>query len=58
MKISPMKWVMRFKKKGKLSPSYVGPYENLKIVGSVAYELKLPNEVTMIHLVFHVSMLK
>ena len=49
---------MRFGKKGKLSPYYVGPYEILKRFGSVAYELKLPNELAMIHPVFHVSLLK
>ncbi|WMV09068.1 hypothetical protein MTR67_002453 [Solanum verrucosum] len=56
--ISPMKGVMRFGKKGKLSPRYVGPYVILKHVGKVAYELYLPNEFAPIHPVFHVSMLK
>ena len=42
LKISPMKRVMRFGKKGKLSPWYVGPYEVFQLVGKVAYELKLP----------------
>ncbi|WMV19689.1 hypothetical protein MTR67_013074 [Solanum verrucosum] len=53
-----MKYVMRFGKKGKLSPRYVGPYQILKCVGKVAYELDLPNELAPVHLVFHVSMLK
>ncbi|WMV14089.1 hypothetical protein MTR67_007474 [Solanum verrucosum] len=53
-----MKGVMRFGKKGKLSPRYVGPYQILKRVGKVAYELDLPNELAPVHLVFHVSMLK
>ena len=53
-----MKGVMRFGKKGKLSPRYVGPYELLQRVGKVSYELKLPSELASIHLVFHVSMLK
>ena len=48
---------MRFSKKGKLSPPYVGPYEVLKRIGKVAYELKLPSELASVHLVFHVSML-
>ena len=39
LKVSPMKGVMRFGKKGKLSPRYVGPYKILKRVGKVAYEL-------------------
>ena len=42
LKISPMKEVMRFGKKRMLSPRYVGPYEILKWVTKVAYELKLP----------------
>ncbi|WMV13738.1 hypothetical protein MTR67_007123, partial [Solanum verrucosum] len=49
---------LRFGKKGKLSPRYVGPYQILKRVGKVAYELDLPNKLASVHLVFHVSMLK
>ena len=44
LKIFPMKGVMRFGRKGKLSPRYVGPYEILECVGEVAYELALPAE--------------
>jgi len=58
LKISHMKGVMRFDRKGKLSPRYVGPYEILKRVGKVAYELKLPIELAPVHPVFHISMLK
>jgi len=58
LKVSPMKGVVRFGKKGKLSPRYVGPYEIIKRVGKVAYELKLPNEMNLVHPVFHVSMLR
>ncbi|WMV50334.1 hypothetical protein MTR67_043719 [Solanum verrucosum] len=57
-KISPMKGVMRFGKKGKLSPQYVGPYQILTSVGEVAYELELPSELAPVHPVFHVSILK
>ena len=57
-KISPMKGVVRFGKKGTLSPRYVGPYEILQMVGKVAYEMKLPSELASVHSVFHVSMLK
>ena len=53
-----MKGVVRFDKKGKLSPRYVGPYEILQRIGKVAYELKLPSELALVHPVFHVSMLK
>ena len=58
MKISLIKGVIRFGRKGKLSTRYVGPYEILQLVGEVAYELTLPSELASIHPVFHVSMLK
>ncbi|WMV45614.1 hypothetical protein MTR67_038999 [Solanum verrucosum] len=58
MKISPMRGVMRFGKKGKLSPRYVGPYQILRRVGKVAYEIDLPNELASVNTVYHVSMLK
>lgn len=47
-----------FGKKGMLSPRYVGPYEILRMVGKVSYELRLPSELASVHPVFHVSMLK
>ncbi|KAL5541756.1 hypothetical protein UlMin_009466 [Ulmus minor] len=53
-----MKGVMRFEKKGKLSPRYIGPFEILEIIGKVAYRLDLPFELSSVHNVFHVSMLK
>lgn len=49
---------MRFCKKEKLSPRYVGPYEIWKRVRKVAYELKLPSELALVHPIFHVCMLK
>ena len=58
LKVSPMKGVMRFGKRGKLSPRYIGPFEVLKRVGEVAYELALPPGLSGVHQVFHVSMLK
>ena len=58
LKISPMKGVMKFGKKGKLSPRYIGPYEILQRVGNVAYELKLPQDLAPVHLVFNISMIK
>ena len=42
LKVSPMKGVMRFGKRGKLSPRYIGPFDVFKHVGEVAYELALP----------------
>ncbi|WMV25226.1 hypothetical protein MTR67_018611 [Solanum verrucosum] len=58
LKVSPMKCVMRFGKKGKLSPQYIGHHIILKRIGNVAYELELPLELTAVHLVFHISMSK
>ncbi|WMV25371.1 hypothetical protein MTR67_018756 [Solanum verrucosum] len=56
--VSHRKGVMRFGKKGKLSPRYVGPYRILKRVGNVAYELELPAELAAVHPVFPISLLK
>ena len=58
LKVSPWKKVMRFGKKGKLSPRFIGPYEVIEKVGLVAYRLALPPELEKIHGVFHVSMLR
>ena len=49
---------MRFGKKGKLSPHYIGPYRISKRVGNIDYKLSLPQELAAIHLVFHVSIWK
>ncbi|WMV47564.1 hypothetical protein MTR67_040949 [Solanum verrucosum] len=53
-----MKGFMRFGKKGKLSPQYIGPYRIVNRIGNVAYELELPQEITAVHPVFHISMLR
>ncbi|WMV40955.1 hypothetical protein MTR67_034340 [Solanum verrucosum] len=58
LKVSPMKGVMRFGKKGKLSPRYIRPYRIAKRIGNVAYKLELPQELAAVHPVFHISMLK
>ena len=58
LKLSPWKGVVRFGKRGKLSPRYIGPYEIIERVGSLAYQLALPPELARIHNVFHVSMLR
>nr|GEZ99843.1 putative reverse transcriptase domain-containing protein [Tanacetum cinerariifolium] len=47
LKVSPWKGVVRFGKRGKLNPRYVGPFKVIKRVGSVAYKLELPEELTV-----------
>ena len=58
LKVSPMRGVMRFGRKGKLSPRYIGPYQIVRRIGKVAYELDLPSDLEAVHPVFHVSMLR
>lgn len=53
-----MKGVMRFGMKMKLNPQYIGPYKLLRCIKDVAYKLDLPSELVIVHLVFHMSMLK
>ncbi|GJW00169.1 putative reverse transcriptase domain-containing protein [Tanacetum coccineum] len=58
LKVSPWKGVVRFGKKGKLAPWFVGPFEIVEKVGHVAYRLDLPKELNGVHDTFHVSNLK
>ena len=58
LKISPMKGEVRFGKNGKLCPRYVCPDEILQWIGKVAYLLRLPSELGLVHSVFDVSMVK
>ncbi|GKA89738.1 putative reverse transcriptase domain-containing protein [Tanacetum coccineum] len=58
LKVSPWKGVVRFGKRGKLNPRYVGPFKVLEKIGSVAYKLELPQELSRVHNTFHVSNLK
>ncbi|XP_059288522.1 uncharacterized protein LOC132041857 [Lycium ferocissimum] len=58
LKVSTMKGVIRFGKKAKLSPRFIGPYEIVKKIRTVAYELKLPPDMAVVHPLFHISMLR
>ncbi|XP_070054601.1 uncharacterized protein [Nicotiana tomentosiformis] len=58
LKVSPMKGIMRFGKKSKLSLRFIVPCEVLRRVGEVSYELYLPPSLSGVHSVFHVSMLR
>ena len=58
LKVSPWKGVIRFRKRGKLGPRFIGPYKVIARVGKVAYRLELPDELSLIHDTFHVSQLR
>jgi hypothetical protein len=58
LKVSPMRSVKRFNMEGNLAPRYVGPFKFLKRCGEVAYQLELPESLSGVHDVFHVSQLK
>nr|GFA74183.1 putative reverse transcriptase domain-containing protein [Tanacetum cinerariifolium] len=58
LKVSPARGVRRFGIKGKLSPRFIGPFEILDRVGEVSYRLALPPQLSHVHNVFHVSLLR
>ncbi|GKE26143.1 putative nucleotidyltransferase, ribonuclease H, partial [Tanacetum coccineum] len=58
LKVSPCRGVRRFGLKGKLSPRFIGPFEILDRVGEVSYRLALPPQLSHVHNVFHVSLLR
>ncbi|GJT36688.1 hypothetical protein Tco_0927107 [Tanacetum coccineum] len=58
LKVSPWKGVIRFGKQGKLNPRYIGPFKVLAKVGTVSYKLELPQQLSKVHSIFHMSNLK
>ena len=58
LKVMPKRGVVRFGKRGKLSPRYIGPFEIIERVDIVLYRLALPPSLSGVHEVFHVSMLR
>ncbi|GKA03116.1 putative reverse transcriptase domain-containing protein, partial [Tanacetum coccineum] len=58
LKVSPWKGVIRFGKRGKLKPRYIGPFKIIAKVGTVAYRLELLKQLSRVHSTFHVSKLK
>nr|GEW44241.1 hypothetical protein [Tanacetum cinerariifolium] len=58
LKVSPWKGVVHFRKRGKLNPSYVGPFKVIERVRTAAYKLELPQQLSRVHNTFHVSNLK
>jgi hypothetical protein len=58
LKVSPIRGTNRFRVKGKLAPHYIGPYQIQARRGEVAYQLILPENMSVVHDVFHVSQLK
>ena len=58
LKVMPKRGVVRFGKRWKLLPRFIGPFEILERIGTVAYELALPPNISGVHEVFHVSMLR
>ncbi|GKC26647.1 hypothetical protein Tco_1033941, partial [Tanacetum coccineum] len=58
LKVSPWKGVICFGKRGKLNPRYIGPFQILAKVGTVAYRLELPEKLSRVHITFYVPNLK
>ncbi|XP_058003754.1 uncharacterized protein LOC131180149 [Hevea brasiliensis] len=58
LKVSPIKGIIRFGKKGKLAIRYIRPFEITDIVGVIAYQLELPPNLSHVHLVFRIYILR
>ena len=54
----PKRGVVRFGKRGMLSPRFIGPFEILERIGTIAYRLALPPSMSGVHEIFHISMLR
>jgi hypothetical protein len=58
LKVSPLRGKRRFKVKGRLFPHFIGPFRVFRRVGEMAYQLELPDKLSDVHKVFHMSQLK
>ncbi|GJU12155.1 hypothetical protein Tco_1134551 [Tanacetum coccineum] len=58
LKVSPWKGVVRFGRRGKLNPRYVGPFKVLEKIRTISYKLEVPQELSRVHNIFHVYNLK
>jgi hypothetical protein len=58
LRVSPIRGMRRFKVKGKLPPRFIGPFRSFRRVGEMAYQIELPDHLSDVHDVFHVSQLK
>jgi hypothetical protein len=58
LKVSPIRGTRRFRVRGKLAPRYIGPYPVIKRIGAVSYKIKLSEQLSDVHNVFHVSQLR
>jgi hypothetical protein len=58
LKVSPLHGMRRFKVKGKVAPRFIGPFRVFRRVGEMVYQLELPDNLSDVHNVFHVSQLK
>jgi hypothetical protein len=58
LKVSLIRGTRKFRVRGKLAPRYIGPYPIIKRIDTVAYKIKLPEQLSDVHNVFHVSQLR
>lgn len=58
LNVAPIMGILRFGKERKLRSRFIDPFEILKIIGNVAYRQALPSKLSVVHNVFHISMLR